>query len=187
MQGTRYMYSVSEMFVQQIFGYTAFEHRNYYTLIPLQSQHGQSAWGGYSLADHQWLSRTWWTPHQPTEHSEHHPEWLWIPTIFSKYGYQCRKFPQSGAALLYLRSFPFDVVSGMYIWISKPLNFDQNELKCHSTLRTPYYGCIYMVCLSRQWDGYPLGLGLVVEDKPTDFHTTCMYGMLTAASLALCR
>ena len=24
----------------------------------------------------------------------------------------------------------------------------------------------------RQWDGYPLGLGLVVEDKPTDFSCT---------------
>ena len=25
------------------------------------------------------------------------------------------------------------------------------------------------ICLSRQWDDYPLGLGLVVEDKPTAF------------------
>ena len=28
------------------------------------------------------------------------------------------------------------------------------------------------VCLSRQWEGCPLGLGLVVEDKPTEF--SCM-------------
>ena len=23
--------------------------------------------------------------------------------------------------------------------------------------------------MDRQWDGYPFGLGLVVEDKPTEF------------------
>ena len=26
-----------------------------------------------------------------------------------------------------------------------------------------------LICLSRQWDGCPLGLELVVEDRPTDF------------------
>ena len=33
------------------------------------------------------------------------------------------------------------------------------------------------VCLSRQWDGYPLGLGLVhvVEDKPTEFYVRCSF------------
>ena len=45
-------------------------------IVPLQSPHGQSAWGGCSLAGHQWLSHTWWTPRQPIEHSRHHPEWL---------------------------------------------------------------------------------------------------------------
>ena len=29
------------------------------------------------------------------------------------------------------------------------------------------------MCLSRHWDGFPLGLGLVVEDKPTEL--SCMY------------
>ena len=29
--------------------------------------------------------------------------------------------------------------------------------------------CWDSVCLSRQWDGYPLGLELVVEDEPTEF------------------
>ena len=24
------------------------------------------------------------------------------------------------------------------------------------------------MCLTRHWDGFPLGLGLVVEDKPTE-------------------
>ena len=27
--------------------------------------------------------------------------------------------------------------------------------------------------MDRQWDGYPLGLGLVVEDKPIEF--SCSY------------
>ena len=36
-------------------------------------------------------------------------------------------------------------------------------------------GEYYMYCLSRQWDGSPLGLGLVVEDAPTELSCTCMY------------
>ena len=34
------------------------------------------------------------------------------------------------------------------------------------------------VCLSRQWDGFPLGLVLVVEDKPTEFSCTCIFCLM---------
>ena len=30
------------------------------------------------------------------------------------------------------------------------------------------------VCLSRQWEGCPLGLGLVVENEPTEFSCTSL-------------
>ena len=38
-------------------------------------------------------------------------------------------------------------------------------------------------CLSRQWDGYPLGLGLVAEDKPTEF--SLMNAIINFQELAL--
>ena len=47
---------------------------------------------------------------------------------------------------LYWRSFPFDMVSGMYTKTLKPLIFDQNELEHHSTPRIKsLIQCMYSV------------------------------------------
>ena len=35
--------------------------------------------------------------------------------------------------------------------------------------------CWNLVCLSWQWEGCSLGLGLVVEDKPTEIHVLSTY------------
>ena len=38
------------------------------------------------------------------------------------------------------------------------------------------------MCLSRHWDGFPLGLGLVVEDKPTELSFNTAYDGTTSTT-----
>ena len=42
------------------------------------------------------------------------------------------------------------------------------------------YVHVYIACTpSRQWDGHPLGLGLVAEDKFSEFHADCNSVIIT--------
>ena len=46
----------------------------------------------------------------------------------------------------------------------------------------PFAG-IRPVCLCRQRDSYPLGLGLVVEDKPSEFSCIMLFPCITVTIL----